>query len=179
MTIEQLKYPIGTFSVPQSITAEAISGWISDIQEFPKTMVSLVENLSAKELNIPYRPEGWNIKQVVHHCADSHMNAIIRFKLALTENCPTIKPYAESAWAQLVDGTNDDTKPSLDMLSGIHKRWSQILKKLSPEDLKREYIHPEHGKTFKLDETIGMYAWHCNHHLAHIKQALEHKGNFN
>ena len=122
MTIEQLKYPIGTFSVPQSITAEAISDWISDIQEFPKTMVSLVENLSAKELNIPYRPEGWNIKQVVHHCADSHMNSIIRFKLALTEDSPTIRPYYEDRWATLVDGNDNNLENTLYLQDyGLHQ----------------------------------------------------------
>ena len=178
MSIEKLKYPIGIFDTSEEISEEHLTSWKQTIENFPKAITSLAKNLSVEELNYPYRPEGWNIKQVVHHCADSHMNAITRFKLALTEDMPIIKPYNEAAWAQLSDGNDNNLSASLDILSGLHKRWTQILHDLSKDDLNRIYVHPEHGKKFNLKETIGMYAWHCNHHQAHISQALHYKGKF-
>ncbi len=171
MNLEQLKYPIGKFKKPNIITRDILQDWIANIAMFPKLLSEVVANLSEVQLDTPYRPEGWTIRQVVHHCADSHMNSLIRLKLTLTEEKPTIKPYYEDRWAELVDSKNMSILPSLKMLEGIHERWIRLLMELSEEQLSREFVHPEHGKSFRIDENIGIYSWHCNHHLAHIKQA--------
>ena len=170
MTIEQLKYPIGQFEKPSEITQEILNKWISDVSTFPKKLLMEVMHLSNEQLNTPYRPDGWTVRQVVHHCADSHMNSLIRLKLTLTEDQPTIKPYFEERWIELIDSKSMPIKPSLKMIEGIHERWSILLKSLTDEQYGRIFIHPEHGKTFRVDETIGVYAWHCNHHLAHITE---------
>jgi hypothetical protein len=176
--LEKLKFPIGQFQKPETISQNDLDNWINDIETFPSKVKNLTENLSIEELNWIYRPKGWNIKQVVHHCADSHMNSLIRFKLALTEEVPTIKPYEEQFWAELADGNSDDISPSLQLIEGLHKRWVLLLKSFGATELKRQFIHPANNKTSFLDETIGMYAWHGNHHLAHIEQALAHIGQF-
>lgn len=168
MTIENLKYPIGKFEKPEVITKEIISEWIFEISSFPIRLKIEVNHLKDNQLDTRYRPEGWTIRQVVHHCADSHMNSLIRLKLALTEDQPIIKPYLEERWAELSDSKYMPIAPSLKMLEGIHERWTALLNNLKEEDLNRIFIHPEHGKTFRIDENIGVYAWHCNHHLAHI-----------
>ncbi|WP_460218315.1 YfiT family bacillithiol transferase [Psychroserpens sp. MEBiC05023] len=177
-TLQKLKFPIGEFQKPEIITSEMITNWIQDIEQFPKAMEIATKNLSQEELQWTYRPNGWNIKQVVHHCADSHMNSIIRFKLALTEDTPTIRPYYEDRWANLVDGTDDNLNDTLHLLKGLHAKLGKLLRHISEEELSREFVHPEHGKRFRIDETIGTYAWHSNHHLAHVKQAIKHKGTF-
>ncbi|MGK4566372.1 YfiT family bacillithiol transferase [Flavobacterium sp. 3HN19-14] len=118
------------------------------------------------------------MKQVVHHCADSHMNCLVRFKLTLTEETPTIKPYDESKWATLKDSLNDDISDSLKIIEGIHAKWVILLKSMNEKQFSRRFFHPESQKTFALDEITGFYAWHCNHHLAHIEQALSHKNQF-
>ncbi len=176
MDLEKLKYPIGILKYEKP-TIDLLKQGIQDIEIFPKKIKTIINGLSTEQLNWHYRPDGWTIKQVVHHCADSHMNAIIRFKLALTEDKPTIKPYIEALWANLPDMTND-LSDSLLILEGLHNRWTTLLKSLGEQDLDRTYIHPEYNKTFDLATTVGMYAWHCNHHYAHIKQALDHKGKF-
>ena len=127
-----------------------------------------VGHLSDEQLNTPYRPEGWTIRQVVHHCADSHMNALIRFKLALTEDTPTVKPYLEDRWSELPDSKSTRIDSSIKILEGVHERLSLLLKSLTQSDLEREFIHPEHGRKILVKENIGLYAWHCDHHLAHI-----------
>ncbi|WP_299339391.1 YfiT family bacillithiol transferase [uncultured Psychroserpens sp.] len=177
--IEQLKFPIGKFHTPEHISSEIIDSWIQDIEHFPEAIEQLTKDLSNEQLNWAYRPEGWTIKQVVHHCADSHMNSMIRFKLALTEESPTIRPYYEDRWATLIDGNDDDLKDTLFLLKGLHSKLGKLLRHISNDELSREFIHPEHGKRFRLDETIGTYAWHSNHHLAHVKQAIKYKGHFN
>ena len=168
MNLEALKYPIGKFKKPENITNEILTSWKNDIATFPLRLKKEVDNLSDNQLDTPYRPDGWTIRQVVHHCADSHINSFIRFKLALTENNPTIKPYYEERWAELTDSKYFPIEPSLKILEGIHYRWSELLDKLTNEDLEKTFTHPEHNKTFNLLENIGVYAWHCNHHLAHI-----------
>lgn len=170
MKIEQLKYPIGKFEMPTKITDEILSKWISDISNFPVKLIGEVKHLNNEQLDTQYRPDGWTIRQVVHHCADSHMSALMRLKLALTEDQPTIKPYNEDRWAELSDCKNMPIDPSLRMIQGIHDRWTVLLNHLTNEDLGRTFIHPEHQKTFRIDENIGLYAWHCNHHLAHITE---------
>ncbi|TAF44203.1 MAG: putative metal-dependent hydrolase [Sphingobacteriales bacterium] len=170
MTLEHLKYPIGKFEKPERITKDILAKWISEISTFPTRLINEVNPLTNEQLNTQYRPNGWTIRQVVHHCADSHMNSLTRLKLTLTENQPTIKPYYEDRWAELIDTKNMLIEPSLKILEGIHKRWTVLLNNLTAEQYERIFIHPEHGKTFRIDENIGVYAWHCNHHLAHITE---------
>lgn len=176
--IESLRFPIGEFQKPNSITPDYLDTWIETIENFPSKIDELTKNLSVNELNWIYRPNGWKIKQVVHHCADSHINSFVRFKLALTEEKPIIKPYEEDRWAELIDGVSDDLTASLQIIKGVHARWVLLLKSFSKKELKRQFIHPATHKTSCLEEVIGVYAWHCNHHLAHIEQALFYKGQF-
>ena len=178
MNLEELKYPIGQFEKPAIISSELITKWITVIEDFPVKIKNSANSLSKEELHLKYRLNGWNIKQVVHHCADSHMNAFIRFKLALTEENPTIKPYNEALWASLTDGNNDDISSSLQIIEGIHAKWTMLLKSLQEEELNRTFHHPESNKKYILKEVIGIYAWHCNHHFAHIEQAIRLKEQF-
>lgn len=179
MPTKNLKFPIGEFTKPASITKEHITKWISEIEAFPEKLNTLTCNLTKEQLNWKYKPDGWSVKQVVHHCSDSHMNSLMRFKLALTEDTPKIRPYYEDRWAELIDSQDDRILDSILLLIALHSRWVKILKNLTPEDLKREFEHPEHGAKFSLEENIGIYAWHCNHHYAHIKLALEAQGKYN
>lgn len=172
MNLEQLRYPIGPWESPkEQPTATQVTAWINDIASFPQRLEALVVGLES-ELNWPYRPDGWTIKQVVHHCGDSHLNAWTRFKLALTEDRPTIRPYKEWLWAQTIDGNDDDISDSLMLIKALHSKLTKLLRSLDDDQLKREYYHPEQEKTFDLARVISNYAWHCNHHLEHIKQAL-------
>ena len=176
MDIEALKFPVGKFVKPESITKEIIDSAISDIENFPNLVKAEIENLDEKDLNLRYRPKGWTISQVIHHCADSHINSYVRFKLALTEDLPTIKPYEESLWAELPDSKLPPLV-SLKLLEALHERWVFILKSLSDDDLNREFIHPEQSEKISLKENILIYSWHCQHHLAHIRQAKELRFN--
>lgn len=178
MDIEALKYPVGKFQRPELFDKKVISDFISILEDFPSKIKQLTENLTVEELNWPYRPEGWTVKQVVHHCADSHMNSLVRFKWTLTEDTPTIKAYEEANWARLVDSQQDDISTSLNFLSALHAKWVFLLKNLSEEEYNRAFIHPEHGKKVNLKMNLAIYAWHCRHHLAHIEQALKHRGKF-
>ena len=178
MTLEHLKYPIGKFDKPTVITKDILKKWISDISTFHKRLLCEVINLTDEQLDTPYRPDGWTIRQVIHHCADSHMNSLTRLKLALTEDQPTIKPYFEERWAELIDTKSMPIQPSLKMIEGIHERWTVLLNNLTDEQYGRIFIHPEHGKTYRVDENIGVYAWHCNHHLAHITETKK-RNNWN
>jgi len=173
--IERLKYPIGQFEKPENISQDLLTQWIAQIDEFPDKLRDEVSDLDEDQLDSPYRPEGWTIRQVVHHCADSHMNSLIRFKLALTEETPTIKPYREESWAELADGKMP-ISPSLMLLDGLHSRWTALMRSLSEEELHRTYIHPGQGKKIALNETIGLYAWHGRHHLAHIREVKKRTG---
>ena len=170
MDIEKLKFPIGKFYIPTSITKGILEKWISEISSFPMRLSKEVIHLTDEQLDTQYRPEGWTIRQVVHHFADSHMNSLTRFKLALTEDQPTIRPYFEERWAELVDSKELHISPSLKMLEGIHERWTILLNSLNEEQFARTFIHPGNGQTYRIDENVGLYAWHCNHHLAHITE---------
>ena len=171
----QLRFPIGEFHKPEVISSKQVEDWILEIELFPKRLEKVVENLSSEELNYKYRPEGWTIKQVVHHCADSHMNCLIRIKLALTEKLPAIRPYYEDRFAELPDSLDDNLDDSLLLLQGLHAKLTKVMSALTAQQLSLEYMHPEHGSKFSLDEVVGNYAWHSNHHLAHVIQALELK----
>jgi hypothetical protein len=166
--LEKLKYPIGKFEKPETITSEILKDCIAEIAAFPKRLSAAVANLSEDQLETSYRPDGWTIRQVVHHCADSHMNCIIRLKWALTEANPTIKFYHEDRWAEGGDNRNMPIAPTLQFLEGLHYRLDYLMNGLSEAQLGRTYVHPEHGKVFEIREVICLYAWHCNHHLAHI-----------
>ena len=176
--LEELKYPIGKFNWPKEVSNAELKIWMDAIESFPARLKSEVENLTDEELSMIYRPDGWNIRQVVHHCADSHSNAFTRFKLTLTEDKPTIKPYHENLWALLPDVTVTPIEWSLQMLEGLHKRWNILLRNLSVTDLQRAYIHPDHGRELKLESVVALYAWHSNHHLAHVQQAKKCNGKF-
>lgn len=179
MDIQKLKFPIGHFNLPNEITREDLEKWIKDIKTFPSSVVQLTNNLDSKILNWKYRPNGWAAKQVIHHCADSHMNALIRVKLSLTEDSPTIRPYYEERWAELSDANTTQIEDSILLLTALHKKWVYLLKSLSNNELNRKFIHPEHRKKFSIKENIGNYAWHCQHHLAHIQLAIDSKGKYN
>ncbi|UPT68528.1 MAG: putative metal-dependent hydrolase [Sphingobacteriales bacterium JAD_PAG50586_3] len=171
MDIEKLRYPIGKYVAPEAFTAETITDWIKDIETLPQLIKTEVDGLDATALQQTYRPGGWTIQQLVHHCADSHMNAYIRFKLALTEDNPTIKPYMEGLWAELPDTLDMPISSSLHILEGVHARMAALLKTLTADQLQRTFIHPEHNRTQSIAFTIGSYAWHGKHHLAHVKIA--------
>lgn len=165
------KYPIGQFQQKGPIVEEQITQWIEEINQLPEQMTSLVTGLSEAELLHTYREGGWNIKQLVHHVADSHLNSFIRFKWALTEENPIIKPYEEAEWAKLPD-YDMPPQSALDLLASIHRKWVVLLLSLTAEQLERTFQHPESGEV-SLKENIGIYAWHGKHHLAHIRLALK------
>ncbi len=169
--MELLKYPIGGLNIPETITQKNREEWIQLINDFPSLVEREVIELNDSELSYKYRPEGWNIKQVINHCIDSHLNSIIRFKLALTEDNPTIRPYKEDLWAELPDTLDYDLKESLLMLKSLHKRWVFLLKKMNSNDFTKTFIHPEGNEILSLEVNLCIYAWHCQHHLQHIINA--------
>ena len=167
MTLEQLKFPIGKFEKPTTITKDDLLNWISEISTFPSRLKNEVNHLTNQQLDTQYRPEGWTIRQVVHHCADSHMNAFIRFKLALTEDAPVIKPYEEAAWAEQPD-YKMGPEISLILLGSVHKRWVTLMESMVEADWDKTFIHPQYNRVQKLRQTVMLYAWHGEHHLGHI-----------
>lgn len=172
-TSSDLRYPVGRFSFPDSTTAQQISGWIDDIARAPEALRAAVHGLDDTQIEAPYRPGGWTVRQVVHHLADSHLNAYTRFKLALTEERPTIKPYDEAAWANLEDTFTVPIAVSLDLLDALHIRWVALLRSLTADQMQREFVHPEHTRSMRLAGALAMYAWHGRHHVAHITALRE------
>ncbi|PZD97687.1 putative metal-dependent hydrolase [Paenibacillus sambharensis] len=170
ITEEQLKYPIGQYSHEGEITQEQLEVWLQQLEELPGKLREAVAGLEDWQLDTPYREGGWTIRQVVHHLADSHMNSFTRFKLAITENGPTIRPYDEKKWAELVDSRTAPIEWSLDWLDILHRRWCMLLRSLTTEQLHRTFFHPDSVEWFRLDWNIGMYAWHGSHHAAHITE---------
>ena len=177
MNLESLKYPIGKFQRPGEFNPQTLRSFIADIEQFPTQLVKEVGPLTPEQQDWKYRPHGWSIKQVIHHCADSHMNSFTRFKLALTEENPTIKSYLESEWAKMVD-YEIPVIHSIKIIEGLHYRWTAMLKNMSAEDFNKTFFHPESKKEWSLYLTVALYAWHCNHHLAHIRQAVKNSGEF-
>lgn len=169
---KSLKYPIGKFDVPSKISLNNINQWIKTIEEFPNKLEKITINLSDEQLDTTYRENGWTIRQVIHHCADSHQNSYTRFKWALTEDKPVIKAYYEDRWGDLFDSKNAPVVLSLNVLKALHAKWVFLLKGLSENDLNKVFIHPDGNKPVKLNENIGIYAWHCNHHFAHINNLI-------
>lgn len=166
--MEELRYPIGRYHFEPGTTDAQRYRWIEEIASAPVELRSAVADLSPAQLDTPYRPDGWTLRQVVHHLPDSHLNAYVRIKLALTEEIPTIKPYDEVRWAELPDGRTAPIELSLALLEALHYRWVVVLRSLQPSDWSRTFLHPDHNRTMSLDEIIGMYAWHGRHHIAHI-----------
>ncbi len=169
------KFPIGKYE-PQPFSENQKEAWLNDIKFLPQSLEYSVLNLDAAQLNTPYRDGGWTVKEVVHHVADSHINAYCRFKLGLTENNPTIRPYEQDLWAQLSDTQNLPINISLTLLHALHARWYEILRNMGDADWNKTIVHPEHGKTFTLWHLLGMYAWHGKHHSAHITTLRERMG---
>jgi hypothetical protein len=165
--MQDLRFPVGRFQRPAALSPDERIAAIADIAATPKHLRNAVRGLNDQQLGTPYRPDGWTVRQVVHHIPDSHMNAFIRFKLALTEENPTIKPYDESAWAKLEDARTTPIETSLSLTDGIHDRWLRLLHAMSAADFGRGLMHPENGQ-MNLDQMVAMYAWHGRHHVAHI-----------
>jgi DinB superfamily len=171
MDLEPLKYPIGKFEHREKYSASEIRANIKVLDKFPAKLKALTSKLTENQLDTPYRPEGWTVRQVVHHLADSHANMFLRTIWAITENNPTIKGYNEADWAKLPDHFMP-IKPSLLIIEGLHKRMVFLLKSLDKKDLKKTYYHAGYQKSYEIQDVIALYAWHCNHHYAHILQAL-------
>ena len=168
--LEHLRYPIGRYQKPETLTPELMQDWINVLDVLPSWMDAYIENLDENQLQVPYREGGWTIQQVVHHVADSHMNAYIRLKVGLTEDNPTVKPYDENAWAELEDVKRVPVNISVTMLHTIHRRMVTVLRHMKAADWERTYFHPQHQRSFPLWEMVALYAWHSRHHTEHIRQ---------
>jgi uncharacterized damage-inducible protein DinB len=164
--VDVLRYPVGRFAPPAAATPELRAEQIETLRQLPERLRAAVAGLSDAQLDMPYREGGWTLRQVVHHVADSHMNAYVRFKLAMTEDWPTIKPYDEAAWAGLAD-SKLPIDASLALIGALHARWVALLESLAPEDFRKGYNHPEMGRQ-ELATVLAIYAWHSRHHTAHI-----------
>jgi hypothetical protein len=176
MELDQLRYPIGTFQYPENVDAHNITSWIADVETLPAKIREAVAGLSEEQLETPYRPDGWTVRQVIHHVADSHMNAYIRWHWTLTEDTPVIKAYHEKLWATLPDGQNAPIELSLALLDALHARWIYLIKSVSDEQLSLQFTHPETRKDISLRFVLGMYAWHGKHHTAHITELRKRMG---
>jgi hypothetical protein len=162
-----LRYPIGQFRY-QGADQPQREQWIAEIATAPERLREVVQGLNSDQLDTPYRDQGWTVRQVVHHLPDSHINAYVRMKLALTEAEPQIRPYEESRWAELPDGRAAPIEVSLHLLEALHVRWVLLLRQLTPADFGRHFLHPEHSRRFDVQEALALYAWHGRHHVGHI-----------
>ena len=172
---EDLRYPVGQFQWPASITPQDRAVWIDVIAGAPARLRQAASGLSEDQLDTPYREHGWTVREVIHHVPESHMNSYIRFKLALTENEPTIKPYDEAAWAKLPDTSRTPIEVSLALLDNLHRRWVILLRELPEASWQRTFRHPEIG-LITLEKNLALYAWHSNHHIGHITELRRRKG---
>jgi hypothetical protein len=173
MSDQDLRYPIGAFKAPTTVSEQDLANWIYTVKQFPAKLQSAVKKLTNAQLDTPCRDGGWTVRQVIHHMADSHMNSYIRFKLALTEDNPTIKPYHEDRWAELPDAKTGDIEMSLMMIESLHTRWVFMLRNIQPSEWSRTFFHPERKTSMRLDTTLALYAWHCDHHLTHVTNLKE------
>ena len=167
---EDLKYPIGKY-IAQPFSEKLLGEWLTDIKNLPQHLENAVLNLDEAQFNTQYRDEGWTLQQVVHHVADSHINAYVRMKLAVTENAPAIKAYDEARWAELAEAKTGPVEMSLALLEALHRRWVMFLRSLPDTDFSKVYLHPELGRV-TIDEAVALYAWHCRHHEGHIRLGL-------
>lgn len=174
--MSDLRFPIGAFTFPESVTPAQRTAHIAALRDLPAQLRAALADLPESHLETPYRPGGWSIRQTIHHIADSHMNSYIRFKLAVTEDVPTVKPYDEARWAELTDGKTGPIEWSLTLLDVLQPRWATFLESLSDADWQRSYRHPEQGLV-RLDAALALYDWHGRHHVAHIT-ALRARENF-
>lgn len=165
---EALRYPVGKFAMPSEWDATDVVGWRTSLAELPSRMRAAINGLNDPQLDTPYRDGGWTVRQTVHHVADSHLNAYCRFRLALTEDTPTVKPYMEARWAELPDARTLPVAPSLAIIDGVHTRLIALIDAMTPEEWRRGFVHPEHGRTMTLGQTAALYSWHSRHHVAHI-----------
>jgi uncharacterized damage-inducible protein DinB len=173
--MNDLRYPIGKFSYDGPLSEERKRTFLDDLAQTPKNLRAAVQGLSEAQLDTPYRRGGWTVRQVVHHVPDSHLNSYVRFKLALTEDEPTIKPYAEDRWAQLADTKATPVEVSLTLLESLHDRWMRLLRSLTQDEWKRTFRHPEVG-AMNLEKTLALYAWHGRHHVAHVTALRKREG---
>jgi len=173
--MSDLRYPIGKFHFDESLSEQHKQVFLNDIARTPAHLRTAVIGLSEIQLDTPYRPDGWTVRQVVHHVPDSHMNSYVRFKLALTEEEPTIKPYAEDRWAELADTKSTPVEVSLALLESLHDRWVRLLRSLTQQEWKRTFRHPEMG-AMTLEKTLALYAWHGRHHVSHITELRKREG---
>jgi uncharacterized damage-inducible protein DinB len=173
--MDDLRFPIGPFVAPATVTAEDRARLVAEIRDAPSRLHDAITGLSEQRLDTPYRPGGWTVRQVVHHLPDSHMNAYTRFRLALTEEQPTIKPYDEARWAELADARSAPVGVSLDLLTALHARWVTLLESLAPGQWQRAYSHPDMGLV-TLTKALALYAWHGRHHVAHVTRLRERSG---
>jgi len=176
MPVTNPHFPIGKYHEPATVTPAQRAAWMDDVAGTPAAMRAAVSGLSPAQLDTPYRDSGWTLRQVVHHVPDSHMNAYMRFKLALTEDVPVIKPYDQARWAELPDSAATPIETSLALLDALHARWVRLMRAMSPADFARSFRHPEYDRIFTLDSTLGLYAWHGRHHVAHITALRERNG---
>jgi hypothetical protein len=172
MDTPDLRYPVGQFRFPKSVSAEDLARFVEQIADTPARMRTAIAGLADAQLDTPYRPGGWTDRQVAHHVPDSHINSYVRFRLALTEDDPVIKPYEEARWAELADARTLPVEPSLALLENLHARWVPLLRSLSGADWKRNFRHPELGLV-SLENNAALYAWHGRHHVAHITALRE------
>jgi uncharacterized damage-inducible protein DinB len=171
-----LRFPVGKFVRPESLTPDQRKAAVRTLAETPSTLRAALKGLSDKQLDTPYRPDGWSVRQVVHHIADSHMNALTRLKLGLTEDMPTIKPYDEAKWAELDDSRSALVDESVQMIAGLHARWVYLLQRMTPEQFSRKLNHPEWKEPMSLDTLLALYEWHSRHHVAHITELRKREG---
>lgn len=172
---EDLRYPIGRFQIPPQVSATHRNEWIGTIESLPVELSAALSGLGDEELSTPYRHGGWTVRQLVHHLADSHINAYVRMRLALTEETPVIKTYQEAKWAELPDAQSEDPAVSLQLLEALHRRWTFLLEKMTGEQFARKYRHPEFGE-MDMAVVLALYAWHCRHHLAHVASLRKRSG---
>ena len=170
LSLDQFRYPVEKFTFNKDADEKEINLRISEIENMPAQLKIAVKGLSDAQLNTPYRDGGWTVRQVVHHLADSHMNAYVRFKLALTEDKPTIKPYEEKLWAEMDDAKNLSIDSSISILEPLHIRWVHMLKGIKGNEFERTVFHPESKREMSVKFLIALYAWHSNHHVAHVTQ---------
>jgi hypothetical protein len=175
MNPPDLRYPVGEFRFPELVSAQELAAFVDQIAETPAHMRAAISGLSDSQLDTPYRPGGWTVRQLAHHVPDSHMNSYVRFRLALTEDQPVIKPYDEKRWAELPDARTMPVEPSLALLESLHARWAPLLRSLADSDWKRTFRHPELGLV-SLENNAALYAWHGRHHVAHITALRQRMG---
>ena len=172
MSTKTPQYPIGKFSAPESVAPENRALYIEVIASAPARLREAAKGITAPQLDTPYREGGWTIRQVIHHIPESHMNAYIRFKLALTEADPVIKPYDEAVWARLGDVAVAPIETSIVLLESLHQRWVVLMRLLSGDDWRKRFVHPAYGQARTLEQTLALYAWHGDHHIAHVKSVV-------